>query len=208
MDSSTVEIEAKFYIQNLGAFREHLESFGAQQISERILERNWRFDTPDRQLTSKGKVLRIREDHRYRLTYKHPMSGTLERREIEIEVDNSIKTRLFLEALGFEVFYLYEKYRETFQLGVVEIVLDEVPYGSFIEIEGPSIDSIREIAQKLSLAWNRRVVSTYFGLFETLREKLKLPISNATFEVFSQVKEVSPEDLGLKNAFQIDPLRE
>jgi len=205
MDSTTVEIEAKFYIQNPAAFREHLESLGAERISERILERNWRFDTPDRQLTTKGEVLRIREDHRYRLTYKRPMSGTLERREIEIEVNDSIKTQLFLEALGFEVFYLYEKYRETYELGMVEIVLDEVPYGSFIEIEGSSIESIHETAKKLGIAWNRRVTSTYLGLFEYLREKFKLPFSNATFESFSQVKEILPEDLGLKNAFQIDP---
>ena len=205
MDSTTVEIEAKFYIQNPDAFREHLESLGAQRISERILERNWRFDTPDRQLTTKGEVLRFREDHRYRLTYKRPMSGTLERREIEIEVNDSIKTQLFLEALGFEVFYLYEKYRETYELGMVEIVLDEVPYGTFIEIEGPSIESIHETAKKLGIAWNRRVTSTYLGLFEYLREKYKLPFSNATFESFSQVKEIFPEDLGLKNAFQIDP---
>jgi adenylate cyclase class 2 len=207
MNSETVEIEAKFYIQNPEPFKENLIRQGAKLVSERILERNWRFDTPSRTLTSKGEVLRIREDRRFRLTYKRPISGTLERTEIEVEVQDSTKTRLLLEALGFEVFYLYEKFRETFKLDDVEIVLDEVPYGCFVEIEGPSTRTIYDIAETLGLSWDRRVTSTYLGLFEHLRKKLKLPFPHATFEAFAGISEISPEDLNLQDAFEIDPSR-
>ena len=176
---------------------------GAVLVSKRILERNWRFDTATRSLTTNGEVLRLREDSRFRITYKRPLSGTLERREIEFEIDDVLKGRLFFEALGYEVFYLYEKYRETFELGEVEIVLDEVPYGSFVEIEGPSTKVLQEVVEKLSLAWDQRVTSTYLGLFNQLRDKLELPFSDATFDAFSDVREITSEDLGLTDAFEV-----
>jgi adenylate cyclase class 2 len=204
MKSEHVEIEAKFYIGDLDPMREILNSSGAHLARERIFERNWRFDTPDRKLSASGEVLRIREDHRIRLTYKRPIKGTLERVEIEIEVDDSEKTKMFLDAMGFEVFFIYEKYRETFLLGDVEIVLDEVPYGCFVEIEGPSVEVVRETASKLNLAWEHRLASTYLGLFELLRKRLNLPFSNATFESFSQVEKVLPQDLDLQDGFQTD----
>ena len=31
---------------------------------------------------------------------------------------------------------MYEKYREAFDLNDLEIVLDEMPYGNFVELEG------------------------------------------------------------------------
>ena len=89
-------------------------------------------------------------------------------------------------------------------MGEVEIVLDEVPYGSFVEIEGPSTKALEEIVEKLGLAWDRRVTSTYLGLFDQLRDKLDLPFTDATFETFSQVREITPADLGLTDAFKMD----
>jgi adenylate cyclase class 2 len=203
MAQKNVEIEAKFYIKDLDAFREHLLTHNAERVSERVLERNWRFDTPQRDLTTKGEVLRIREDQRVRLTYKRPIIGTLQRREIELEINNFTEMKALLEALGYEVFFIYEKYRETFRIGEVEIVLDEVPYGSFIEIEGPSIDAIREIAKQIHIAWNRSVSSTYLSLFEELKDKLDLPFINATFDSFTTIKKVNPEELNLQDALQI-----
>lgn len=204
MKSENVEIEAKFYVGDLDPLHEILHSSGAQQARERTFERNWRFDTPSRKLSASGEVLRIRKDHRVRLTYKRPITGTLERVEIEIEVDDSEKTKMFLEAMGFEVFFIYEKYRETFLLGDAEVVLDEVPYGCFVEIEGPSVKAVRETASKLNLTWEHRLASTYLGLFERLRKSLNLPFSNATFEAFSQVEKVLPQDLDLQDGFQIN----
>jgi adenylate cyclase class 2 len=204
MERENIEIEAKFYIRDLEPLREILVSLGGRLIHERVLERNWRFDTPSRRLSSAGEVLRIREDNRIRLTYKRPLQGTLERMEIEIEVDDSKKTRMFLEAIGFEVFFVYEKFRETYKFEDVEIVLDEVPYGCFVEIEGPSIASVQEAATKLKLNWKHRLTSTYLGLFEQLKEKLHLPFSDATFDAFSQVGEIPLDDLNLVDGLQSD----
>jgi adenylate cyclase class 2 len=205
MNKDNLEIEAKYYVRDLEAIRRTLRKLGAKKIHPRILERNWRFDNPDRRLTSRGEVLRIREDNRVRLTYKRPIQGTIERMEIEIEVNDGSKTRQFLESLGYEVFFIYEKYRETFELGQFEVVLDEVPYGSFVEIEGPSVESIRQLSDKLQLQWDRRLSATYLAIFRQLKTEMNLPFRDATFEAFTQVEEISLKDLGLKDGFQSDP---
>jgi adenylate cyclase class 2 len=205
MKQENLEIEVKYYVNDLAPLRKILASLGAKLTDERILERNWRFDSPDGTLTQRGEVLRIREDRRIRLTYKRPVQGTLERVEIEIEVNDGSKTAMFLKALGYHAFFIYEKFRETYRLGDAEVVLDELPYGSFVEIEGPSIDSIRKVSDQLHFQWDLRVPSTYLTIFEHLKEDLRLPFSDATFDAFAQVDIVLPEDLGLKNGFQADP---
>ena len=205
MNVDNIEIEAKYYVTDLEPIRKTLRSLGATLTCGRILERNWRFDTPDRRLTKQGEVLRIREDDRVRLTFKKPLQGTLERLEIEIEVDDGVKTQKFLEAIGYKVFFIYEKFRETFKLDDLEVVLDEVPYGRFIEIEGPSVESIRQLSDKLHLQWDRRLASTYLAIFERIKTERNLPFHDATFEAFSQVDDVLFEDLGLLDGFQVAP---
>jgi adenylate cyclase class 2 len=205
MNDDNIEIEAKYYVEDFEPIRKILRSLGATLTCARILERNWRFDTPDRRLTKHGEVLRIREDDRVRLTYKKPLRGTLERLEIEIEVDDRVKAQKFLEAIGYEVFFIYEKLRETFDFGESQVVLDEVPYGRFIEIEGPSDEAIHHLSDKLHLQWDRRLSSTYLAIFEHLKAERNLPFRDATFEAFSQVDDMSFEDLGLQDGFQAAP---
>jgi adenylate cyclase class 2 len=204
MNKENIEIEAKFFVRDLEPLRSILRSLGAKLTCERILERNWRFDTPDRSLTMHGEVLRIRKDQCARLTYKRPIHGTLERVEIEIEVDDWSKTKMFLEAIGYEVFFIYEKFRETFEYGDVEVVLDEVPYGNFVEIEGPDIESIRQASDELQLQWDYRLSATYLSIFERLKNELNLPLPDATFETFSHFGKNLPKDLGLRDGLQVD----
>jgi adenylate cyclase class 2 len=208
MNEDNIEIEAKYYVRDLEPIRKILRALGATLTYARTLERNWRFDTSDRRLTKRGEVLRIREDDRVRLTYKKPLQGTLQRLEIEIEVDDGGKTKKFLEAIGYEVFFIYEKFRETFKFDELEVVLDEVPYGNFIEIEGPSVESIHQLSDKLHLQWDHRLSSTYLAIFERIKTERNLPFRDATFEAFSQIGEVLLEDLGLQDGFQAAPSAE
>jgi adenylate cyclase class 2 len=208
MNKGNTEIEAKYYVRDFESLRSILRSLGAKRIGERIFERNWRFDTPDRTLTQRGEVLRIRKDLRCRLTYKRPIQGTLERMEIEIEVDDWSKTKMFLEAIGYEVFFIYEKYRETYEVDDTEVVLDEVPYGHFVEIEGPSVESIRRISAELHLEWDYRLSVTYLSIFKQMQKEFHLPFRDATFEAFSQFRQVLPKELNLKDGFLDDPSSE
>jgi hypothetical protein len=58
-----------------------------------------------------------------------------------------------------------------------------MPYGDFLEIEGPA-EEIRPTAERLGLEWNNRIVSKYPELFETIRQSLGLSFRDLTFDNF------------------------
>jgi len=172
------EIEAKFYVLDLDRIRMRLQALEARLIQDRVLETNIRFDLPDGGLRSEGRVLRLRQDNEARLTYKSESTkeqGVLSRTEIEFVVEDFEKAKQLLEALGYRKFFYYEKYRTTYILQTSEvsthIMLDEMPYGNFVEIEGESIKSIRKVADKLNLKWDTAVPTSYHMLFMRLRDK-------------------------------------
>ena len=97
------------------------------------------------------------------LTYKERFptrSDIKHQREDETSVDNPDAMELILEALGFTPGLIYEKRRETWTLGKTEIVIDELPFGLFMEIEGPEHD-IRDIESKLAIKRLRTEPATY-----------------------------------------------
>ncbi|MCJ7624283.1 MAG: class IV adenylate cyclase [Anaerolineaceae bacterium] len=194
------EIEVKFYINDIAVFEKRLVKIGASVKHPRVYEENLRFDTHDGVLTREHRVLRLRRDSRFRLTYKDPALGedaVSIRKEIEFEVSSYEETRLLLEALGYQVSVVYEKYRTTYEFYETEIVLDEMPYGNFVEIEGPDIPTIQLVAAKLGLNWEARSVASYMALFDRLLEKRRLSIRNLTFAEFQGIM-VLPADLGLQ----------
>ncbi len=171
------EIEAKFYVTNLSRIESQLRAWDAQLVQPRMLETNIRFDLPDARLRSEQRVLRLRRDTEARLTYKDPSKnerGALSRTEIEFTVEDFDKAKQFLEALGYQPVFYYEKYRTTYMLqpfeGFIHIMLDELPYGNFIEIEGENIERIQEVSNKLNLKWDTAIGKSYNALFERLCE--------------------------------------
>lgn len=194
------EIEAKFYLTELHTLRDRLLSAGGQIAVERTFERNWRFDTPDRRFERTGEVLRVRKDRSSTLTYKRPTEIPEDRVEIELQVDEPEQASQFLEALGFQVVTIYEKYRETFSIEGTLVTLDELPFGNFAELEGESLDQIMTVAESLGLKWEHRVRWNYVEIFTRLVERRSLALSHATFESFAQSDPVTAEDLGLHPA--------
>jgi adenylate cyclase class 2 len=120
-------------------------------------------------------VLRLRRvGKRGILTYKERFptrSDIKHQREDETRVDNPEAMELILDALGFRPALVYEKRRETWTLkksgkretgeaGATEIVIDELPFGLFMEIEGTE-ESIRDIESKLAIKRLRTEPATY-----------------------------------------------
>ena len=56
-----------------------------------------------------------------------------------------------LDALAYSPTLVYEKRRATWRLGATEVVIDELPFGWFVEIEGPE-EAINAAEQQLELA--------------------------------------------------------
>ena len=152
MAVSGKELEVKFLLSNLGRLENRLKGIGASCVQHRTYESNLRFDTPDRELTQTFQILRLRQDSAARVTYKGPgeeEGGACLRQELEITVNDFAIAQSLFEALGYQVVFMYEKYRTAYAMDEVVVTLDEMPYGSFVEIEGPDGNSICESATRL-----------------------------------------------------------
>lgn len=183
-----LEVEVKFLVADLPAFRERLLAAGGTLQKERVFERNVRFDTPDNALLKKGELLRLRQDAAIRITFKGEVAETLTseakvREEMEVSVSDFDTTAQIFERLGFAPVQVYEKYRETFLLDSVEVVLDEMPYGNFVELEGEEA-AIKTAAAALGLAWSKRITNNYLGLMADLKQFHQLDFDDVTFANF------------------------
>ena len=79
-------------------------------------------------------------------TYKErvenqPESDFKHKIEFETVVSDVDATERIIEKLGYKLSVVYEKHRKSWHLSNVEVVLDELPFGYYMEIEG-SIDDI------------------------------------------------------------------
>ena len=115
-------------------------------------------------LDIRSTVVRLRKvGNRTILTYKKRFisSSTIKRQlEEETEVSNSEATQAILKQLGLTPSVVYEKRRETWRIGAAELVIDELPFGLFMEIEGPAAE-IRKIEKDLNLNGVRAENQTY-----------------------------------------------
>jgi adenylate cyclase class IV len=48
-----------------------------------------------------------------------------------------------IDRLGYKLDVVYEKHRKAWHLGGVEVVLDELPFGYYMEIEGSKEDILK-----------------------------------------------------------------
>lgn len=202
MSNRGQETEVKFYVSNLDTIAQRLRELEAPLIQPRVLETNLRFDLPDGSLRAEKRVLRLRRDTESKLTYKGPgqnRNGVIDREEIEFVVEDFDQARKFLEALGYQKSMMYEKYRTTYEMDHTSIMLDELPYGDFVEIEGEAEEKIQTLAKKLGLHWNAAINNSYTGLFDNLRNVLQLSFQDLSFENFKTIK-VTPEQLGVRAA--------
>ncbi|MAT41441.1 MAG: class IV adenylate cyclase [Anaerolineaceae bacterium] len=194
------EIEVKFYIRHIDQIKKKLETIGAVLEKPRVFESNLRFDYPDGILSANKQVLRLRRDTENTITYKGPAQinqPVSVREEIEIEVDDFERAKHLLEALGYEVYMEYEKYRTTYAYQDVLIVVDELPIGNFIEIEGPHVSAIHIMTELLGLHWENRIPASYLYLFEQLKKHR--PELEGTHLSFAQLSsfQFSESDLAL-----------
>lgn len=218
MSETNQEIEAKFYVNNLANILTRLRELDALLIQPRVLESNIRFDLPDGKLRSERRVLRLRRDTESRLTYKDPSQneqGVLSRREIEFIVEDFDKARQFLEALDYQSIFYYEKYRTTYVLestnSLLElrrqaiglqschIMLDELPYGNFVEIEGETLESIQAAASALDLKWDTAIGKSYSALFDQAHKILNFSFQDLSFTNFARIQ-VTTAHLGIQAA--------
>ena len=196
------ELEAKFYIQDRAGVEQRLLTLGAERVRARTRELNLRFDTKFGKLRRRKQLLRLRQDHSAHLTFKGQsrlVEGVFSRQEIEFELGDFEAAKRLVEALGFRVVVIYEKFRTIYKLGDLEITLDELPFGNFLEIEGPDQSQIRRGAEKIGLVWETAIERNYLGSFQELKKRLGLKFRDVTFENFESLT-VTAAQLGVRPA--------
>ena len=141
-----IEIEKKYRLtdEQREMILENLQEIGAEYVGEDFEENNIYSGGI---LEEQGAVLRIRktQDKTF-LTYKRRIVNEFaikQQTEYETVVENADELEKIVESLGLTKNLVYEKRRKTWRFRQVEIVLDELPFGNFTEIEG-SITAIAE----------------------------------------------------------------
>jgi adenylate cyclase class 2 len=189
MSGRLSETEVKIHVPDFAPIIARLDAAGAILASARVFERNVRYEDAAQTFTRRGIVLRLREDTRVRLTYKEPPTlddGLMARYEAEVTVNDFDVMDIILIKLGFTPYVVYEKYRTTYTLDQTEVVLDEMPYGKFVEIEGEP-DAIHAALASLHLADAPRIGISYLSLFEHIKTALDLPVNDLTFANFKGI---------------------
>ncbi len=191
MGNKNLEVEVKFFMPELAAFREQLLAAGAAIVKPRVFERNVVFDTANGRLYRELSLLRLRQDTAVTLTYKSspknlPESEAKVREELEVTVSNFDMLAQILQRLDFAPVLVYEKFRETFRWQDTEIVLDELPYGNFVEFEGEE-DGLKTAVSHLNLNWSDRLVTNYLALMTRLKAQHNLPFKDITFANFTNL---------------------
>jgi adenylate cyclase class 2 len=162
------ETEVKLRVPDLQQVRDALARLGAGLTRERHLEDNVLFDDDRDSLSAAGAVLRLRRTPgKAVLTYKGPrriVEGIKVREEQQTKVDDPDALQGVLTALGYRPIFRYQKYRETWIHRGQEVVLDEVPIGTFVEIEGDA-DGIRAVTADLGLDPSGYLADSYVALF-------------------------------------------
>ena len=103
-------------------------------------------------ITSKGIFVTFKHKE------EHKATGT---KEIEFMANNAEKVKDFLEAvgedIGLELFRNQEKRRHKFLLGEVIVDIDTWPsVPTYVELEGPSEEAIKDAAEKLGFELLKR----------------------------------------------------
>lgn len=148
-----IEIEKKFTLSNNRREQviANLKEFGAEYASEDFEENTlYRGGILD----EKSAVLRVRKiGDKTVLAYKQPVQNDSDvKHQIEYEtiIENAGELENIIESLGFEKSLIYEKRRQTWHFLSVEVVLDELPFGQYMEIEG-SLAAIAEAEMLLDI---------------------------------------------------------
>ncbi len=148
-----IEIEKKYRLdkKRLDEITAKLGEMGAEFRSE-VFEENYlhRGGVID----ERGAVLRLRKiGDKTLLTYKERLrndSDMKHRIEHETTVADVDEMENIIGRLGYKLSVVYEKHRKTWHFHDVEVVLDELPFGLYMEIEG-TVEAIVEAETVLQI---------------------------------------------------------
>lgn len=188
-----LEIELKFFVRDPAVLRQQLIATGAQTRGQHF-EATFQLDTSERSLAAKDVLLRMRQfDHQAAgclVTAKLPSGdsdpGFKTLREIEFVADDHEAVLALFEVLGYGPVWSYERRREILDWDGVEICLDELPIGWFVELEGAKTDILNRV-ERLGLSMQKRITISYGEMFRFVCRAAGLDAGDLTFSAFESI---------------------
>jgi len=163
------EIEAKFVDVNQNDLHLKLKEIGVVQEYPEILMCRQNFDYPDHRLEKIGGWIRVRDDgDKVTMSYKQLNDRTLHgTKEITIVVDDFGKTCEFFKTIGLKLKATQETKREKWNYKKVEITIDTWPWiPTFVELEGPTEDLVKEVASTLGFDWEKAMHGSVESVYQ------------------------------------------
>ena len=148
-----IETEKKYHLgpKRLDEITQKLVDLGAH-FEKEVFEVNYQHRGGE--MDERGATLRLRKIGDFTvLTYKERVkgdNGAKRKIEYETNVSDVDAAEHIIERLGYKLTAVYEKRRKYWRFGEVEVVLDELPFGLYMEIEGTE-DAIEKAAKRLGL---------------------------------------------------------
>ncbi len=182
------EIEVKFLEIDKEALIKKLRALGAKDSGDDFLKEAIFYDKEGKWQYDQVKFVRIRQIKTgIFVTFKHKethsITGT---KEIEFTVDNFQKVKDFLQEIGLVFFREQEKRRHKFILGEVIVDIDTWPsVPTYVELEGPSEEAIKDAAEKLGFDW----AEAEFGLaHDVIEGKYNIPVRKLKYFTFFRME--------------------
>lgn len=149
------EVEVKIRNIDKEDILKKIEKLGAQKIfTGKVID--YRFDTPDRDLSRQGKALRIRQKGRYIYLNlkgkKKQKENIIDRDEIGVKISNFKIMHRILNDLGYIKIFELNKYRTEYRLNDITFDIDEyVGLDPILEIESDSYEKVQTYIDKLGI---------------------------------------------------------
>ncbi len=150
------EVEVKIRNIDKDKVIEKIEELGAKKIFTGWVV-DFRFDTPDRDLSREGKALRIRQKGKYIYLNlkgkKKSVDNITGRDEIGVKISNFRTMHKILNDLGYIKIFDLRKYRTEYRIdGIVTFDIDEYPgLSPILEIECDNYEGVEEYIEKLGI---------------------------------------------------------
>ena len=182
------EIEVRFPDIDKEALLKKLRELGAEDHGEDLLEEMIFYSHPDGSIPDRFvrvRKARGRTELTYKNHYEHSATGTM---EIQLDITDMETAKDFMLAIGWTQVRRQQKKRHDFVFNDCEISIDEFPLAvSYVEIEGPSEEALKETAAFLGLSWE----DVYFkNALMLLKEKRGLDVEKMKTYTFEKIEYV------------------
>jgi adenylate cyclase, class 2 len=188
--TSPLEIEVKLRFGDLAAFAR--AGIALDLETARHFEDNWLLDSADCHLGERAAVLRVRSAAgKGAITYKEkadnlaPVSRFKRQIEIETAIEDPESAVAVFERLGYRKWFRYQKYRTVYRAtlpdqSALQVMFDETPLGSFVELEGEE-EIIARAVELLGVAPEEYILESYLAIQAERCRRRGKPLEDMTF---------------------------